>query len=74
MPTVNTILGPVDVNSLGFTLTHEHVRQSSAGVPYTFPELFDHGGDVARSVAALNQAASEGVGTIVDCYHYGFGT
>lgn len=66
MPTVNTILGPVDVNSLGFTLTHEHVRQSSAGVPYTFPELFDHDGDVARSVAALNQAALEGVGTIVD--------
>lgn len=66
MPYVNTMLGPVDVNKLGFTLTHEHVRQSSAGVPQTFPELFDHDGDVTRSVAALNQAALEGVGTIVD--------
>jgi phosphotriesterase-related protein len=66
MPNVNTVLGPVDVNDLGFTLTHEHIRESSAGVPYTFPELFDHEGDVARCVAGLNEAAAEGVGTIVD--------
>ena len=31
MPTVNTVLGPVDVNDLGFTLMHEHVLNSSAG-------------------------------------------
>ena len=66
MPTVNTVLGPVDDNDMGFTLTHEHVRVISAGVPYTFPELFDHDGDVARGVAALNEAAAEGVGTIID--------
>ncbi len=61
MPTVNTVLGPVDVNDLGFTLMHEHIRESSAGVPYTFPELFDHEEDVARGVAALNEAAAGGV-------------
>lgn len=66
MPSVNTILGPVDVNDLGFTLTHEHVRESSAGVAYTYPELLDHEGDVARGVARLNEAAGEGVGTIVN--------
>jgi len=66
MPTVNTILGSVDVNSMGFTLTHEHVRESSAGVPYTYPELLDHEDDVARGVARLNEAAAEGVGTIVN--------
>ncbi|MDA0988468.1 MAG: phosphotriesterase-related protein [Chloroflexi bacterium] len=66
MPSVNTILGPVDVNDLGFTLTHEHVRESSAGVPYTYPELLDHEGDVARGVARLNEAAAEGVGTILN--------
>ena len=54
MPTVNTILGPVDVNSLGFTLTHEHVRESSAGVPYTYPELFDHEDDVAEGAGAVD--------------------
>ena len=66
MPTVNTVSGPVDVDDLGFTLMHEHFRESSAGVPYTFPELFDHEGDVARCVAALRQAAAEGIGTIVN--------
>ena len=66
MPTVNTVLGPVDVNDLGFTRMHEHIRESSAGVPYTFPELFDHDGDVARGVVALSEAAAEGVRTIVN--------
>jgi phosphotriesterase-related protein len=66
MPTVNTVLGPVDASSLGFTLMHEHIRESSAGVPHTFPELFDHEDDVARGVATLNEAAAEGVGTIVN--------
>ena len=66
MPTVNTVLGPVDVNNLGFTLTHEHVRVRSSGVAYTFPELFDHEEDLARGVAVLNEAAAEGVGTIID--------
>ena len=66
MHTVNTVLGPIDVNSLGFTLTHEHVRESSAGVPYTYPEFFDHEGDLARGVASLNEAAAKGVGTIIN--------
>ena len=66
MATVNTLLGPVDANELGITMMHEHVRESSAGVPYTFPDLFDHDDDVARCSAALNEAANEGVGTIVD--------
>ena len=66
MPTINTVLGPVDASSLGFTLMHEHIRESSAGVPYTFPDLFDHEDDVARGAAALNEAAAEGIGTIVD--------
>ena len=64
MPAVNTVLGPVDVDNLGFTLPHEHIRESSAGVPYTFPDLFDHEEDVARGVSALNEAADEGVKTI----------
>ena len=66
MATVNTILGPVDAGDLGFTLMHEHVRESSAGVSYTFPDLFDHDADVEERAAALNEAAAEGVGTIVD--------
>ena len=65
MPSVNTMRGPVDVNDLGFVLTHEHVRESSAGVPQTYPELFDHEEDVARGISRLNEAAAEGVNTVL---------
>lgn len=66
MGMVNTVLGPVDVGTLGFTLMHEHIRESSAGVPHVFPDLFDHNDDVVRCSNALNNAASNGVNTIVD--------
>ena len=66
MATVNTMLGPVNIEDLGFTLMHEHIRESSAGVPQVFPDLFDHASDVIRCSDALNKAASNGVGTIVD--------
>ena len=66
MPTVNSVLGPVDVNDLGFTLMHEHVLNSSAGIPQTFPELVDRDQAIARGIAALKDAAAEGVRTYVD--------
>ena len=66
MATVNTVLGPVDVNDLGFTLMHEHVLNSSAGIPQTFPELVDREQAIARGIAALKDAAAEGVRSYVD--------
>ena len=66
MSTVNTVMGPIDVGDLGFTLMHEHVRESSAGVPYTFPELFDREDAIARGVRILTEAHAEGVRTFVD--------
>ena len=66
MSTVNTVLGPVDVADLGVTLMHEHLLASSAGVPYTFPELVDREGAIAAGVRALTEAAAEGVGSYVD--------
>ena len=66
MVTVNTVRGPISADKLGFTLTHEHIRESSAGVPYTYPDLLNHEEDVARGVSLLNQAAEEGVETILN--------
>jgi len=63
---VNTVLGPVDVNDLGFTLMHEHIRESSAGVPFTFPELVDRDEAIARGVEIISEAHAEGVRTYVD--------
>ena len=43
MATINTVLGEVDTADLGFTLTHEHVMTSAAGIRQTYPELIDAG-------------------------------
>ncbi|MGI8549758.1 MAG: phosphotriesterase family protein [Dehalococcoidia bacterium] len=67
MATVETVLGPIKAEQLGFTLSHEHVLTSSAGIAHTYPELL---GDMA---ANLREAAQElaltfagGVRSIVD--------
>jgi phosphotriesterase-related protein len=57
---VETVLGPLDVSKLGFTLSHEHVC--------AFPkELFSERADaVARMVEKLKEAKANGVDTIID--------
>lgn len=64
VPTVNTVLGPVNVNDLGLTLMHEHVLNSSAGIPQALPELVDQEEAISRGVTALKEAAAEGVHTL----------
>ncbi len=32
MATVNTVLGPVETSDFGFTLSHQHVLLSTAGI------------------------------------------
>lgn len=66
MPTVNTVLGPVDVNNLGFTLMHEHILNTSAGIPHAFPELVNREEAVVRGVSVMKSAAAEGVQSCVD--------
>lgn len=57
---VQTVLGPLDVSKLGFTLTHEHICRSPAA----------HSGDRANSVATavdrLKEARDAGVNTVID--------
>ena len=38
--TVNSVLGPLETSRLGFTLSHEHIIASSAGIWQAWPELF----------------------------------
>jgi phosphotriesterase-related protein len=67
MATVNSVLGPLDTADLGFTLTHEHVVTSSAGILQTYLELY---GDYARfteqAAATLVEARDGGVRTMID--------
>ncbi|SEN63161.1 phosphotriesterase family protein [Nonomuraea pusilla] len=74
MPTVSTVLGPVDVYGLGQTLMHEHVFVVA-------PEHLDYGRGgwwdeehrVADAIAKLGALAAKGVRTIVDPTVWGLG-
>jgi len=66
MPTINSVLGPIDTAGLGFTLSHEHVLVTSAGIGNVYPEFIDREATVAAGVAQLKQAYAEGLRTIVD--------
>ena len=66
MPTVNTVLGPVETSDLGFTLSHEHLGTNAAGLRQTYPEFFDRSGVIEQAKAALKEAYDEGLRTIID--------
>jgi len=66
MTIINSVLGPMDTADLGFTLSHEHVIITSAGIQQVYPEFIDREGTIQRAIAALKSAHSEGLRTIVD--------
>ena len=64
---VQTVQGPVEAASLGFTLAHEHLFSSSAGMWRIWPELLGGRADfINRVVEHLRTARATGVTTIVD--------
>ena len=66
MATINSVLGPMDTADLGFTLPHEHLIDSSAGVNATYGELVDRPWALETAVKDLTLAHIEGVDTIVE--------
>ena len=74
MASIETVLGPIDGNDLGFTLSHEHVGTNAAGLRHTYPEIIDREGIIQQSVAALKEAREEaGVQTIIDVSTFDLG-
>ncbi len=73
MAAVNTVLGPVDSGDLGFTLSHEHIILSAAGVRHTYPDLVDREGIIQDGIVALKEAYDEGVRTIIDVTTFDLG-
>jgi phosphotriesterase-related protein len=63
--TVNSVLGPVKIDDLGFTLMHEHVIVSAAGIPQDYPELLGSN-FIDSAVQSLSLAKKGGIDTIVD--------
>jgi len=66
MPTVETVLGPIDDTALGFTLSHEHVLVAMGEDNHHYPWLFDWDRTRANTVRELSEAKAGGVDTIID--------
>ncbi len=73
MATINSVLGPLDSADLGFTLPHEHILASSAGMQQAYPEFVDREGTIEEAIADLKQARAEGVRTVVDVTTFDLG-
>ena len=41
MTTINTVTGTIDSSELGYTLVHEHILSTSAGIKEVYPEFID---------------------------------
>lgn len=72
MEFVQTVRGPVSVDNLGFTLMHEHVMASNAGIPENYPQMYrpDYLDSLTRDLTALKE---NGIQTIVDASPYDLG-
>lgn len=67
MATVQTATGPVEADSLGFTLSHEHVTVVyGAGLREAYPFLFDWEATREKATRHLREAKAGGVDTIID--------
>ncbi|HET6214012.1 MAG TPA: hypothetical protein VFE14_14200 [Micromonosporaceae bacterium] len=75
MPTVETVKGPVEVDSLGPTLMHEHVFVLSTEHVHNYGEgsWWDEEARVADAVDKLNRVRAKGITTIVDPTVWGLG-
>ena len=73
MSVINTVTGPIDSADLGYTLVHEHVTSTSAGLQQTYPEFIDRAGTIEGAVTHLTEAYGEGVRTLVDMTTFDLG-
>ncbi|MEV4800823.1 phosphotriesterase-related protein [Nonomuraea sp. NPDC049421] len=75
MPTVETLRGPVDVNTMGQTLMHDHVfvLATEHVDNYGAGAWWDEETRVADAVTKLRAVAAKGVRTIVDPTVWGLG-
>ena len=66
MATINSVLGPLDTADLGFTLPHEHLIDSSAGIRNTYYELEFRDEALDMAVESFGEAKRGGVDTVVE--------
>jgi phosphotriesterase-related protein len=67
MTSVETVLGPVDVDDLGVTLVHEHVLVDWIGAEWTNRDRYDTEAVVRVVLPHLGRARDLGVRTLLEC-------
>jgi len=73
MALVETVRGPVDVDTLGTTLMHEHVFVLHEEIRQNYPATWDETDRVDDAIAKLNALAVRGCQTLVDPTVIGLG-
>ena len=72
MTQINSVLGPISSDDLGFTLMHEHVMVAGPALYRWHPELL--GPDPEETaIAALRRAKAQGIDTMVDATTFDLG-
>ena len=66
MAIINSVLGPLDTADLGFTLPHEHLIDSSAGIRTSYPELELRDQALDMALESFNEAKAGGIDTVVE--------
>jgi len=66
MTTVQTVTGPVDADSLGLTLIHEHFFSSDEAVSVQWPHVRDHEREYALALESAEAVKGHGVKTVVE--------
>jgi len=69
---VNSVMGPISGDQLGFTLMHEHVMVAASGLYDAYPDLLGQDRE-ARAIAALSEAKAAGIDTILDATTFDLG-
>ena len=66
MSTIQTALGPIDADQLGFTLSHEHVALQVPFVRHYYPWLGDPAAVREGSIRELREAKDGGVDAVIE--------
>ncbi len=66
MPDIETVQGAVDVQELGVTLVHEHMRARDDAVAAEWPDAYDEQTELESALSEVRAAKGHGVQTIVD--------
>ena len=72
MNSINTVLGTIQPNDLGFTLMHEHVMICASGLYRSYPDLLGQNRE-ERAIACLQAAKDQGIDSIVDATTFDLG-